>query len=74
MQLVVVNVSKISVDLPKIPATYISTSVIESQYIEIFRHIARKLPYSFSIQQGHKESGQNFDKINLQLLENAIAK
>ena len=31
-------------DLPKIPATYISTSVIESQYIEIFHHIARKLP------------------------------
>lgn len=36
---------------PKIPATYISTSVIESQYIEIFYHIAQKLPHSFSIQQ-----------------------
>ena len=30
---------------PQIPVTYISTSVIESQYIEIFRQRAGKLPF-----------------------------
>ena len=47
--------------LPKIPATYISTSVIESQYIEIFRHIARKLPVPFFNSTVRSKLGQNFD-------------